>query len=214
MRSRQGYLSSSLQFRRTLVTWSSSSASSSLALVSQSKFITPELFPTKPTPEDGATGESITKKAAKPLPQFSQAVKYGDLVYCSGNIGLNPDTSMIVEGGVKEQTVSQPNVVETGSSTNVETVAHLKFRLQRQALRNLSEILAEAGSSINNLVKMNIILTTMDHFGLMNEFVKTELKPLSISIYLVPKDLGQVDLISITSVVHASQSINYISTPW
>lgn len=47
----------------------------------------------------------LTDKAPKPLPQFSQAVTYGGMVYCSGNIGLDPETFKFVEGGVKEQTV-------------------------------------------------------------------------------------------------------------
>lgn len=58
---------------------------------------------------------------------------------------------------------------------------------QKQALLNLSAILEEAGSSINNIIKMNIFLTTMDDFALMNEafdeVVKSETKPVSIKIY-------------------------------
>lgn len=40
---------------------------------------------------------------------------------------------------------------------------------QRQALRNLSVILEAAGSSLRNVVKMNIYLTTMNNFAMMNE---------------------------------------------
>lgn len=47
----------------------------------------------------------LTDKAPKPLPQFSQAIKYNGLVYCSGNIGLDPKTSIAVEGTVKDRTV-------------------------------------------------------------------------------------------------------------
>lgn len=48
----------------------------------------------------------VTDKAPKPLPQFSSAVEYNGLVYCSGSLGLDPKTFAFVEGGVKEQTVS------------------------------------------------------------------------------------------------------------
>lgn len=48
----------------------------------------------------------LTGSAPKPLPQFSQAIKYNDLVYCSGSIGMDPKTSRIVEGTVKDRTVS------------------------------------------------------------------------------------------------------------
>lgn len=46
-----------------------------------------------------------TTKAPAPLPQFSQAVKYNGMVYCSGNIGLSPETTKIVEGTVKDRAV-------------------------------------------------------------------------------------------------------------
>jgi enamine deaminase RidA (YjgF/YER057c/UK114 family) len=50
----------------------------------------------------------FTEKAPKPLPQFSQAVKYNGMVYCSGNIGFDPATFKLVDGGIKEETVSTP----------------------------------------------------------------------------------------------------------
>ncbi|KAK4444995.1 putative letm1-like protein [Podospora aff. communis PSN243] len=85
----------------------------------------------------------FTEKAPRPLPQFSQAVKYNGMVYCSGNIGLDPATWKTVEGTVKDRT--------------------------RQALKNLSAVLDEAGSGLRNVVKMNVFLTTMDNFAAMNE---------------------------------------------
>ncbi|KAK3385033.1 Endoribonuclease L-PSP/chorismate mutase-like protein [Podospora didyma] len=84
-----------------------------------------------------------TDKAPKPLPQFSQAIKYNGMVYCSGNIGMDPATSKIVDGTVQDRT--------------------------RQALKNLSAILQEAGSSFQNVVKLNIFLTDMQDFAPMNE---------------------------------------------
>lgn len=47
----------------------------------------------------------FTDKAPAPLPQFSQAVKFNGMVYCSGNLGVDPVTGVLVEGGVKEQAV-------------------------------------------------------------------------------------------------------------
>ncbi len=46
-----------------------------------------------------------TDKAPKPLPQFSQAVKHNGMVYCSGNIAIDPDTGLKVEGTVKDRAV-------------------------------------------------------------------------------------------------------------
>ncbi|KAK3689877.1 putative brt1 protein [Podospora appendiculata] len=97
----------------------------------------------------------FTDKAPKPLPQFSQAVKYNGLVYCSGNIGLDPITQNPVEGTVKDRA--------------------------RQALKNLSAVLEAAGSSLNRVIKVNIFLTSMADFAAVNEaydeFITTQPKP-------------------------------------
>ncbi|ROV93480.1 hypothetical protein VSDG_06818 [Cytospora chrysosperma] len=85
----------------------------------------------------------LTEKAPKPLPQFSQAIKYNGMVYCSGNIGVDPTTSKFVEGTVKDRT--------------------------RQVLKNIQAVLEEAGSSMSNVVKVNVFITTMDNFVAMNE---------------------------------------------
>ncbi|KAK3319901.1 putative brt1 protein [Cercophora scortea] len=94
-------------------------------------------------------------KAPKPLPQFSQAVKYNGLVYCSGNIGLDPITQTLVEGTITDRA--------------------------RQALKNLSAILEEAGSSLNKIIKVNIFLTSMADFAAVNEaydeVITTQPKP-------------------------------------
>lgn len=53
----------------------------------------------------GAIEGVFTENAPKPLPQFSQAVKYNGMVYVSGNIGLDATTWKLVEGTVKDRTV-------------------------------------------------------------------------------------------------------------
>ena len=47
-----------------------------------------------------------TSGAPTPIAPFSQGIIYNGLVYCSGSVGLDPKTNQIVEGGVKERTVS------------------------------------------------------------------------------------------------------------
>lgn len=47
-----------------------------------------------------------TPNAPAPLPFFSQAIVCNGMVYCSGSIGINPDSQAIVEGGVGDRTVS------------------------------------------------------------------------------------------------------------
>lgn len=60
----------------------------------------------------------FTDKAPKPLPQFSQAVKFNGMVYCSGNIGIDAQTSKIVDGTVKDRAVSTSH---TGLPVNIDT---------------------------------------------------------------------------------------------
>ncbi|KAI1171840.1 L-psp endoribonuclease family protein [Nemania sp. FL0916] len=84
-----------------------------------------------------------TQNSPAPLPQFSQAVKYNGMVYCSGSIGMDPVKKAIAEGGVQPET--------------------------RVAINNMSAILEAAGSSLDNIVKVNVFLTTMDDFAPMNQ---------------------------------------------
>ncbi|KAK0115579.1 hypothetical protein ONS95_000146 [Cadophora gregata] len=85
----------------------------------------------------------VTDKAPPPLPFFSQAIKCNGMVYCSGSIGMDPVAAKLVEGGVEKRT--------------------------EQALANLSAVLTAAGSSIDNVVKVNVFLTDMKDFAAMNE---------------------------------------------
>ena len=55
----------------------------------------------------GAIEGVFTDKAPKPLPQFSQAVKYNGMVYVSGNIGMDAATWKVIDGTVKDRTVRQ-----------------------------------------------------------------------------------------------------------
>ncbi|WYZ34246.1 hypothetical protein EsH8_I_000522 [Colletotrichum jinshuiense] len=110
----------------------------------------------------------LTTAAPAPLPQFSQAIKYNGMVYCSGNIGILPDKPGMVqaEGTVKDRT--------------------------RQALKNLSAVLEAAGSSLRNVVKVNIFITKMADFATMNEaydeFFTWDPKPARtcVAVYQLP----------------------------
>ena len=91
-----------------------------------------------------ATKETIsTQNAPGAIGPYSQAVKTGDMVFCSGQIPIDPETGEFVSGGVGEQT--------------------------EQVLRNLSEVLRAAGTSLENVVKTTVFLADMDDFAAMNE---------------------------------------------
>ena len=73
-----------------------------------------------------------TKNAPAAIGPYSQAVQVGNMLFASGQLGLDPATGNFAEGGVKEQTV--------------------------QAFKNVHAILEEAGLSINDVVKTTVFL--------------------------------------------------------
>ena len=86
-------------------------------------------------------------KAPKAIGPYSQAVKVGDTVYLSGQIPLVPETMELVEGEMETQV--------------------------RRVFDNLSAVAAAAGGTLADVVKLNIFLTDLTHFPLVNEVMKT-----------------------------------------
>ena len=85
----------------------------------------------------------FTTKAAKPPASYSQAVKAAGLVFVSGTAPHDPASGQIVGTTIQEQT--------------------------RQCLTNVAAILEEAGSSLDKLVSVTIVLADEDDFAGMNE---------------------------------------------
>ena len=84
-----------------------------------------------------------TENAPGAIGPYSQAVKTGNMVFCSGQIPINPETGEFVSENVAEQS--------------------------RQVLKNLSAVLKAAGTSLNNVVKTTVFLADMNDFAAMNE---------------------------------------------
>ena len=84
-----------------------------------------------------------TNSAPKAIGPYSQAVVTGDLVFCSGQIGLNPASGEFVPGGVKEQTT--------------------------QVFKNLEAVLKTAGVGLDDVTMANVYLTNMSDFKDMND---------------------------------------------
>lgn len=84
-----------------------------------------------------------TNNAPAAIGPYSQAILVNNTLFASGQLGLDPATGSFAEGGVKEQTA--------------------------QAFKNVKAILAEAGMSIDNVVKTTVFLADMADFGAMNE---------------------------------------------
>ena len=83
-----------------------------------------------------------TTAAPGAIGPYSQAIKVGNMLYCSGQIPVDPATGIVPEG-IKAQTA--------------------------QSLANVKAILAAAGASIENVVKTTVFLADMSLFGEMNE---------------------------------------------
>lgn len=85
----------------------------------------------------------LTKNAPAPIGPYSQAMQVGNLVFCSGQIPLDPVTNQVVTGDVKAQ---------------AELV-----------MKNIEAVLKEAGLGFQNVVKTTIFLTNMNDFQSVNE---------------------------------------------
>ncbi len=86
-----------------------------------------------------------TDQAPKAIGTYSQAVKHGDTVYLSGQIPLVPDTMEMVEGDMHAQI--------------------------SRVFDNLMAVAVAAGGSLNDVIKLNIFLTDLSHFPLVNEIM-------------------------------------------
>lgn len=83
-----------------------------------------------------------TTKAPAAIGTYSQAVKVGDTVYMSGQIGLDPQSMALVEG-IDAQIV--------------------------RVFENLKAVAEAAGGSLADVVKLNVFLTDLSHFAKVNE---------------------------------------------
>ncbi len=86
-----------------------------------------------------------TDKAPQAIGTYSQAVKVGGTVYLSGQIPLNPETMEMVEGDIAVQ---------------IERV-----------FDNLQAVAEAAGGSFSDVVKLNVFLTDLSHFPIVNEIM-------------------------------------------
>jgi 2-iminobutanoate/2-iminopropanoate deaminase len=84
-----------------------------------------------------------TDNAPKAIGPYSQAIVTNGLVFCAGQIGLDPVTGQMVEGGVEAEV--------------------------KQVMQNINGLLKAAGSSLEYVVKTTIFLRNMSDFARVNE---------------------------------------------
>lgn len=92
-----------------------------------------------------------TDKAPQAIGTYSQAIRVGDTVYLSGQIPLVPETMTLVEDGIEAQI--------------------------RQVFDNLAAVAAAAGGSLAQVVKLNVFLTDLSHFPLVNQVMADYFTP-------------------------------------
>ncbi|MFQ5668915.1 MAG: RidA family protein [Acidobacteriota bacterium] len=84
-----------------------------------------------------------TQEAPGAIGPYSQAVRYGELLFCSGQVAIDPGTGAVIDGDVKEQT--------------------------ERVMKNLQEVLKAGGASWAGVVKTTIFLARMEDFAVVNE---------------------------------------------
>ena len=121
-----------------------------------------------------------TSDAPAAIGPYSQAVGTGQMVFTSGQVGLDPATGAMVSGGIAEQTT--------------------------RVLENLSAVLREAGLGMAQVVKTTVFLKSMGDFAAMNEVYARYLAPegvvpparSTVAVAGLPRDaLVEIELIAI-----------------
>ena len=118
-----------------------------------------------------------TGAAPKAIGPYSQAIRANGFVFCSGQIALDPATNQLIEGDVAAQT--------------------------ERVLKNLTAVLQQAGSSLDNAVKTTVFLKSMGDFAAMNEtyakfFTRNPPARSTVEAARLPKDvLVEIDVIAL-----------------
>jgi 2-iminobutanoate/2-iminopropanoate deaminase len=119
-----------------------------------------------------------TKNAPAAIGPYSQAIKAGNLIFLSGQLGINPETGDFVPGTVANQT--------------------------EQVFKNIKAVLAEANLTLDNIVKTTVFLADMADFATVNEvYAKQFEEPYparsAFAVKTLPKN-GLVEIEVIASV--------------
>lgn len=121
----------------------------------------------------------LTKDAPAPIGPYSQAVKVGNFLFCSGQIPLDPATNQVVAGDVKVQT--------------------------KQVMENIRAVLKQAGVSFEAIAKTTIFLKSMGDFPHVNEvygqyFTANPPARSTVEVARLPKDVQvEIEVLAILS---------------
>ncbi len=123
------------------------------------------------------TKETIySKNAPEPIGPYSQAIKFNNLVFSSGQIGIDPASGKLDDGDIKAQT--------------------------RQTIKNLEKVLEAAGSDLTKVIKVTVFMKDINEFGAMNEvyneyFGKSKPARSTVEAAKLPKDASvEMDVVA------------------
>lgn len=120
--------------------------------------------------------EVLTVNAPQPIGPYSQAIKSGNLLFCSGQIALDPQSGQVVGTDVEAQT--------------------------RQVMQNIEAVLKAGGASFENVIKTTIFLKSMGDFPKVNQiyglhFKETPPARSTVEVSRLPKDvLVEIEVIA------------------
>jgi len=92
-----------------------------------------------------------SEKLSPPVGPFSPAIRSGDFLFFSGQVGQHPSTGTLVDGGVEAEA--------------------------RQLFQNLATLLEAAGKTFGDVVKANVFLTSMADFAAVNAIYAEHFEP-------------------------------------
>src|ERR687894_1413269 len=119
-----------------------------------------------------------SKGAPAAIGTYSQAVRAGDAVYISGQIGLDPESMQMAEG--------------------IEAQTHRVFR-------NLSAVADAAGMSLDDAVRMTVYLTDLAHFARVNEIMAQYVRePYPARAAVGVSGLPRGALVEVDAILHAN----------
>ena len=116
-----------------------------------------------------------TEKAPSAIGAYSQAIKFENTIYLSGQIPLDPKNMILISDNIDKQI--------------------------GQVFLNLSYVLQEAGSSLNDILKLNVYLTNLENFSKVNEHMEKIFdKPYPARAAIGIKELPKGALIEIDAI--------------
>jgi 2-iminobutanoate/2-iminopropanoate deaminase len=126
-----------------------------------------------------------TNNSPAAIGPYSQAIRFNELVFVSGQIPIDPESGKVIKGNIKEQT--------------------------KQVLENLENILQAGGSSLPNVLRTTIFLSDMDDYAMVNEtyaqyFESSPPARSTVQVSRLPKDVH----IEIDAIAYATNQENLL----